>query len=1082
MNYIFLVLATSGQVLDSCPSFVTDYSNKLKEKCKLVPVVDTNDWPPKVGKACYGRLALLEEQQSDVKFIDKEQKKIWNTVRGNHDKIVENTRFKKIEINDLLKPTAKKDLCKLVIVVDGPPGTGKTTLCRRLLNLWATDQLPNDQYKLVLYCSLRDKRIVQASNVSDLLNIICCYHKNKSVSEWFEHNNGNGILIIFDGWDELSFDEKKSSSLAKRIIDGEYLLKSAVIVTSRSYASDSLLSLSPYFKHVEVVGFCSEKEVYKVIEDSLESVPDSAKKLIEELKIKTDIRSLCYVPLVCSIVIVVFIESNELPSRLTTLFERFVLETIKRHVDNSNTIKIDPKRVRSLKNLPSDITTQYQELCRFAYLSLKENNPKMTFALPELQDSIDISSTQGHLGLMTTVCVYTQELYQFLHLTIQEFLAAWWLANSDDKYVQVFGEHFENDHFRMCLRFLAGLTGLNDEYFKHNFFNQQIDLRCPRMSGVRDVKCRNLLTTNVPQQLLHLLYESNNVQLCQQLGHNVANRSFCFERCFADSNDSFDGLCLLYFLRNSGIVWNGIHFYVRNGLARVITNDTCKLLVTCKNVSIHFDNDLFRYFREDNMLGLHYDEDKILGRLYDEVRILKGFLEILSSSLEECDCYCSQSPCDVLMMLLKLPQVQIINLSYIDTIPLSNQKMYQLEKNIEKAATVTALSLRNQDIGGESLSKITDCVLRGLIKNQVITSFLMCGFDFCRSGSTLEKLLKFNKKIETLCICHCLQPSDLNIKEINSPLKSLRVSWILGDYNHIRWVVSETRNLSSIYINSLQSCSVSELFENHASLTDIHFHLDYFDCLQRLQTNIVSLEVLKIVLPSHLPVDDCSFLLQGVFKQNILLKHLEITLKGSLKHISRSNLHSNQNLRVLKIKLNFFWMNSFGYDSTFGCDSNDLKDLFDDISKIKNLSTLKFEIPFHDNEVIGHKHFFDQHSAILFKQIIPFVTSTLSQSNYEHFRELVVNIWIGSTSAIRGCYFGPKIEPIFSQDDIYLFNELFEAVFAHPTIEYVKIFLPKLFYKSLIELYTAYRQKSEQPPVMIELYHDIQYDSSLHRL
>ena len=496
-------------------------------------------------------------------------------------------------------------------------------------------------------------------------------------------------------------------------------------------------------------------------------------------------------------------------------------------------------------------------------------------------------------------------------------------------------------------------------------------------------------------------------------------------------------------------MWNGIHLYVRGGLARVITNDTDQLLVTCKKVSIHFD--------------IYNDDD-------NDVRVLEGFFRILGRSLEECDCYCTERHYDVLMMLLKLPHVKTINLNFCDSaVSGSYQIMYPLKRIIEKAATVTALSLslRNR-VSGESLRMITDCILGGLIKNQVITSFHMCGFDFSRSGSTLEKLLKFNKTIETLDICDCLKPSDLNIKEINSPLKSLRVSWSKEFYTQ-RWVVSETRNLSSIYIDRLQSCSVSELFENHASLTDLHFHVEHLEILQHLQTNIVSLKVLKIELPSNL-VEDCSFLLQGVFRQNILLKHLEITLTGSLKHISRSNLHSNQNLRVLKIKLKIY---SSGYDR------NDLKDLLEDISKMKNLSTLQFEIPFYDMEVFEQRSFFDEHSAFLFKQIFSFITSTLSQSNYEHFRELVVDIWTDNTIPTAG-YFGPPIGPIFSQDDIYLFNELFQAVFAHPTIEYVKIFLPKLFYKSLIKLYqqhTAYRQKSEQPPVMIELYHDIRYDA-----
>ena len=76
-----------------------------------------------------------------------------------------------------------------------------------------------------------------------------------------------------------------------------------------------------------------------------------------------------------------------------------------------------------------------------------------------------------YLGLMTTYSMYEKLNYQFLHLTVQEFLAAWWIArNSIEE--EVFKNYHNNDHLKMCLRFVAGLTHLEN---MHNQIFRIID-------------------------------------------------------------------------------------------------------------------------------------------------------------------------------------------------------------------------------------------------------------------------------------------------------------------------------------------------------------------------------------------------------------------------------------------------------------------------------------------------------------------------------------------------------------------------------------------------------------------------------
>uniref|UniRef100_A0A1X7TU82 NACHT domain-containing protein n=1 Tax=Amphimedon queenslandica TaxID=400682 RepID=A0A1X7TU82_AMPQE len=478
--------------ISSIPDDVQGYADNMRQHYKHQPIVAT-DWPPRIGKDFFGRLALVEKQDSST-----QAESAWHMLRGQVDKTVKLTENKEISVEDVLQPTDSS--LSLRVVIDGPPGIGKTTLCRKLLNMWSNGPLVHQQYDLVLYCPLRNSKIATATTLADLFEYRC--YEVPMVAEWFEKRNGEGLLIIFDGWDELS-EQLGQSSLATSIIHRKQLNKSSVIVTSRSYASSSLLKMDTLSRHVQVIGF-SEQKISTVIIQTLQkdtklaqelidkkrqddknfelftttqSSKDSqlAVKLINDLKVRHDVQSLCYVPLVCSMVILVYCkEGGHLPTTLTQLYENFILQTIRRHVKRHD---INPHTLGSLSSLPSQLAKLLQEMCQLAYTNLA--NTTMTFSSHQLQ-SLSEAVKEDYLGLMTTFTDYDEEKYQFLHLSIQEFLAAWWIAKHEKKREEVFKDHFEDDHFRMCLRFVAGLTHLEHESYQQYFNKQQLDLQCKR--------------------------------------------------------------------------------------------------------------------------------------------------------------------------------------------------------------------------------------------------------------------------------------------------------------------------------------------------------------------------------------------------------------------------------------------------------------------------------------------------------------------------------------------------------------------------------------------------------------------------
>uniref|UniRef100_A0A1X7SZY5 NACHT domain-containing protein n=1 Tax=Amphimedon queenslandica TaxID=400682 RepID=A0A1X7SZY5_AMPQE len=592
------------------PYDIQAYADNMRQQYKHQPIVAT-DWPPRIGSDFFGRLSIIKKQNSST------AKSAWHLLRGQVDETVQLNGNEEISVQDVLQPTESS--LSLRVVIDGPPGIGKTTLCRKLLNMWANRRVMHQQYDLVLYCPLRNSKIATATTLADLF--VHQRYEVPIVTEWFEKRNGEGLLILFDGWDELS-EQLRQSSLATSIIRRWQLDQCSVIVTSRSYASSSLLKMDTLSRHVQVIGF-SKEEISRVIiqtlqknsklaqdlinENTIGCIPsmdrskpkiylfkshftttqgskDSqlAVKLINDLEVRNDVQSLSYIPLVCSMVILVYHKKEgHLPTTLTQLYENFILQTIRRHVEIKPRHKIDPYALDNLSSLPSKLAKPLQEMCQLAYTNLA--NTRMTFSSHQLR-ALSEAVKEDYLGLMTTFIEYDEEKHQFLHLSIQEFLAAWWIAKHEKKTEEMFKYHFDDDHFRMCLRFVAGLTHLEHESYQQ-YFNKQLDLQCTRKQlsagfetcyfshfhqsfeiekttpslqskTIKSISSRYNKSDRVPILLLQLLYESQSTTLCQVLAQSINNHSLCL---YGASLSLFDWLCLSYCINNSNTTWNHLH-------------------------------------------------------------------------------------------------------------------------------------------------------------------------------------------------------------------------------------------------------------------------------------------------------------------------------------------------------------------------------------------------------------------------------------------------------------------------------------------------------------------------------------------
>ena len=1021
---------------------VKGYADNIRQQYRDQPIVATN-WPPRIQKFFFGRLALVEKQDSST-----QAESAWHMLRGQVAETVKLTENNEISVEDVLQPTDSS--LSLRVVIDGPPGIGKTTLCRKLLNMWSNGPLVHQQYDLVLYCPLRDSKIATATTLADLF--VHQRHDVPMVAGWFEKRNGKGLLLIFDGWDELR-EQLRQSSLAASIIDRKQLDQCSVIVTSRSYASSSLLKMDTLSRHVQVIGFFKE-EISTVIIQSLQkdtklaqelidkkreddknhkpftttqSSEDSqlAVKLINDLTVRNDVQLLCYVPLVCSMVILVYRkEGGHLPTTLTQLYENFILQTIRRHVEIKSRHDIDPYTLGSLSSLPSQLAKPLQEMCQLAYTNLA--NTTMTFSSDQLQ-SLSEAAKEDYLGLMTRFMEYSKKKYQFLHLSIQEFLAAWWIAKHEKKREEVFKDHFDDDHFRMCLRFVAGLTHLQHESYQQYFNKQQLDLQCKRepLFGFETCHLSYFYQNpeirqnfdhissddldNVPILLLQLLYESQNTTLCQVLAQSINNHSLCQ---YGVSLSLFDWLCLSYCINNSNTTWNDLHLYhVPNQSLSVftagLTNNS--LQTQCKRLEVE----------------LYEPTDELIHKLLQSS---------LLYNIQECYCVLSSGQyvlCLVLLEFLNLPQLKVLHLIMgRPTIPTVDNTYYtdkctELEKCIEMNSTLQEMKI--EYIGeNETTSTITSAIIRGVTRNKTITSLTIMIRDGAQApppplpDGVIEQLLKDNNTLQALSlnISDELLPSSLNIVEVNTPLTALEI----GGWWSSKLMTSFLPHIKGLHCLILHELYLLDLlFFSYPSLHTLTLPLDtaesVIELFTILQTN-TTLKALSLkIKEERVYTSSMGTSLQDMLTQNQTLKYLEIDnhrymyVPSSFLSFLTTGFRHNTSLQQLSVSIPL---------------NEEIRTFINVISQKNNLTELK--VNFRPDQSYSNCSYEEKKqimTPLFYEQVLPAVTNMLQSHTTIRLLRIVCE-YINKESS----------QPNW----IELVQHLYETIFIHPSLEYNQIY------------------------------------------
>ena len=405
------------------------------------------------------KLAKIEKERVGIDEFTRRY------LRGDIDDVgsLGNKFYKKspIKFEEVGKPS-RNHRHKLVLI-EGAPGVGKTTFSWEFCKKWGKGEILQD-HSLLLLLPLRDNNLKEAKTLSDFF-----YHPNfelqQAVVQEVTSNQGKGVAIWLEAWDELNHEPREKASVFLDLIHGRILPLTTVFVTSRPWASERLRENCGHqiAQHVEVLTSAKDQIEHYISKAEAEAQPSSfAAKFTDYLSSNPAIRAAMYTPVTAKMAAEVFTWSlhtgSPSPTTMSELFTAFTLKTLVDHLSTHPVYHKQQLKVKTFTDLPTDVYKQFNVLCRMAYEGIL-NRQQLVFFAAHLPTGF------ASLGLMQEVPqLYTENRassYHFIHLTLQEYLAAVHISQLPaHEQTRLFQEHVNSGHFKMTMRFLAGHTKL----------------------------------------------------------------------------------------------------------------------------------------------------------------------------------------------------------------------------------------------------------------------------------------------------------------------------------------------------------------------------------------------------------------------------------------------------------------------------------------------------------------------------------------------------------------------------------------------------------------------------------------------
>ncbi|XP_066516621.1 NACHT, LRR and PYD domains-containing protein 3 [Hoplias malabaricus] len=411
-------------------NFLESHKNTMRKKTECI-FEGKRDFKNKIQlKKIYTQLFITE---GELKNVNNEHE----ILKIMKDKAfrVHKSQEKAISCNEIFSQAWENEDYTKTVLTKGIAGIGKTVSVQKFILDWAEGDA-NQHIDCIFLLPFRELNLIQDTEYS-LHELLLEFHPKLEEVKETKTYEALKLAFIFDGLDEsrlpLDFNgrvvrsiHRKASvdSLITSLIMGNLLPSALIWITSRPAAANQVPS-----EHVsmftEVRGFTDQqKEEYfkKKITDEAE-----ASKIISHIKFSRSLYIMCHIPVFCwitaSVLQEIQIENKGEAITLTEMYTHFLL------------IQMNIKDQKYAKKMQRDMTILMEsnrelilKLAKLAFEQLKKGN--IMFYESDLKEcGIDISEETEYSGMCAEIfkqesVLHEKKVYCFIHLSLQEFLAA----------------------------------------------------------------------------------------------------------------------------------------------------------------------------------------------------------------------------------------------------------------------------------------------------------------------------------------------------------------------------------------------------------------------------------------------------------------------------------------------------------------------------------------------------------------------------------------------------------------------------------------------------------------------------------